>query len=192
MDDFFVNLRSARDTILDIPNVFQRKLRSASQGNVPEVTISKSPRHTFRAISDYSAKDLENRQSMDQKGDSLDSRYYNYIPFSFEDETGTQYGLIQTPSFNDGEVSRVFLDNGLSWGPREAMKFISSAKDKIFIPDNRRSYWFNDTNVYKNKKTAPSDWLNNMRKRYIESYPDSIYADQASKNIIKYETTGEL
>lgn len=157
---------------------------------ITEVKISKSPRYNFKAISETNLKDLENRQSRDFNNNMPNSRYYNYIPFSFEDEVGTQYGLIQTPSFAKNEITGVFLDNGFSWGPEDAMKFISSAKDNIFIPSesSQRSYF----NGYGDARTAPTNWLQDMRRYYLKNNPRSVYKDMVVDSIERYERDGKL
>lgn len=152
------------------------------------VNISNSPKYNFKAVSQGSLNDLKNRQSMDIDKDNLDSRFYNYIPFSYEDEVGTQYGLIQTPSFAKDEVTGVFLDNGFSMGPEDAMKFISSARRAITIPSTGGWYrypWYNGSDT-------PTNWLNNMRERYLENNQRSIYNQQVKDSITRYKQTGRL
>lgn len=156
-----------------------------------EVKISKSPKYSFKAVSEGSLTDLKNRQSRDIYTNMPNSSYYNYIPFSFEDEVGTQYGLIQTPSFAKNEVTGVFLDDGFSLGPEDAMKFITSAKDSISIPSTSGySYpWFKS---YGNDRYAPANWLQDMRRKYLKNNPDSAYGQRTMDSINRYEQTGRL
>lgn len=173
---------------------FKYKTTTTTEEKAPittEVKISKSPKYSFKAVSERNLKDLENRQSRDFNKNMPNSRYYNYIPFSFEDEVGTQYGLIQTPSFARNEITGVFLDNGYSLGPDDAMDFISSAKDSIFVPPtNNFSYPY--FSGYGDEQYAPANWLQEMRRRYLKNNPNSAYSQRTMDSINRYEQTGRL
>lgn len=141
----------------------------------------------YKAVTDASLNSLKDRQSRDFRGNRLDSKYYNYIPFTYDGEGGVQYGLIQTPSFAEDEIVNVYLDNGVNMGAKDAMEFLSSVKtsNALHLPEKQYSY-------KEFSGLSPTDWLNNMRKKYLQEYPDTYYSRGTNEAVRRYNLTGEL
>lgn len=138
--------------------------------------------------------DMDQLSSRNQltSADSQVGKFYNYIPFKYQDEGGTQYGLIQTPSWNKKAVTKVFTDNGYEFStPEESMKFLKSLTDN-FSPSRLDNYSYKEFSQFEDKQTAPLEWMQKMRERYVKNNPDSYYVKNALKAINRYKVTGRL
>lgn len=141
----------------------------------------------YKAVTDVSLNNLKDRQSRDFRGNRLDSKYYNYIPFTYDGEGGVQYGLIQTPSFAEDEIVNVYLDNGVNMGAKDAMDFLSSVKTSNALHLPKKQYSYKEFSGL-----SPADWMNNMRKKYLQKYPDTYYSRGTNEAVRRYNLTGEL